>query len=131
MKSGIHTIHWNLYRNKVAAEKAQKAAAAKKSAEPAPVRKDSASKARQDSTSGNRGNNRDNKGGQRNREGKIPEGFNFGSPASLSCYHLSVLSPASARFLNLVFCQTSVLNQDVVKLFSWTLVSRGELFYSL
>ena len=91
MKSGIH---WNLYRNRVAAEKAQKAAEAKKSAEPAPARKESASKARQDSTSGNRGNNRDNKGGQRNREGKIPEGFNFGSPASLSTV---VLSPASAR----------------------------------
>ena len=64
----------NSYWIKVAAEKAQKAAAAKKGAEPAPARKDSTSKARLDSTSGNRGNNnRDNKGGQRNRDGKIKE----------------------------------------------------------
>ena len=125
MQSGIY---WNLYRNKVAAEKAQKAAEAKKSAEPAPARKESASKARQDSTSGNRGNNRDNKGGQRNREGKIPEGLYFGSPASMSFYHMRLALLFSQ---SLVFCQTSVLNQDKVKLFSWTVVPPGELFYGL
>ena len=70
-------FHWNIYQNKVAAEKAEKAAAAKKSAEPAPVRKESTSKARQDSTSGKRGNDRDNKGGQRNREGKTAKGFTY------------------------------------------------------
>ena len=125
MKAGIYR---KLYRNQVAAEKAQKAAAAKTAAEPAPVRKESTSKARNDSTSGNRGKDRrDDKGGPRNREGKNRRQEVFFCKPCDSV----VLAPASSRVqpTNVpLLVRIFVLNGSIYleELSSWTLVSRGE-----